>query len=197
MKDHIDPRYLDRYFHKLNSFHPVTKEDYAGLVPVIHLKSFKKGEVIFREGQVCRQFYFILEGAMRSFRLEEDSEVNMHFYFEDDIVSDFYSLIYEKPTHFFLVAMQPCTTLMFIRTEYQPVFSNSHRLTAVSSRFYQEAYFNEKQHSDSFKLMTPEERYQYIIDKQPHLLQRVPLIHLASYLGVRRETLSRIRKKIS
>ena len=195
MKDHVDPEYLERYFLKLNTYHPVSWSEYEALVPLIQYRKFNKGEVIFREGQVCRQFYFIINGSMRSMRLEEDREVNIHFYFEDDIVSDFLSLIHEIPTKFFLIAMEPCGALMFTRSEYKQVFSNSQQLTAVSVRFYQEAFFDEKQQSDNFKLMSPEERYQHILEHQPVLLQRVPLTHLASYIGVSRETLSRIRKK--
>jgi CRP-like cAMP-binding protein len=58
-------------------------------------------------------------------------------------------------------------------------------------------YFKEEEHANTFKLLSPEERYLHLLKNQPHYLQRIPITYLASYLGMSRETLTRIRKKIS
>ena len=93
--------------------------------------------------------------------------------------------------------MEDCETLYFSKADTAQLFFRDSNLTHLAVRFYQEKFFNEKFHSNSFKLMNPEERYQYLLGNQPHYLQRIPLTHLASYLGMSRETLTRIRKKIS
>lgn len=197
MNQNIQTEHLALFHEALNKYEPLSDDVFATIIPIVQYKSFNKGEVIVREGQVCRHYYFIISGSMRSFSLEQDAEVNVQFYFEHEIVSNFYSLRNETPSEFFIVAMEPCTTLMLAKADNLRVFSNSLPLMTATFRFYQEKFFLEEAHSNSFKLMSPEERYQYILDQRPELLQRIPLTHLASYLGISRETLSRIRRKMS
>jgi CRP-like cAMP-binding protein len=78
-------------------------------------KRVSKGEVLLKEGQVCRQFYFILTGCLRSFSLEEGREVNLSFYFEDDFACDFESFRKEEPAKFYLVAMED--TVVYIASK--------------------------------------------------------------------------------
>jgi hypothetical protein len=81
--------------------------------------------------------------------------------------------------------------------EAVPVFQSSSSMHFLLFRLFQDLFFKEEEHSNSFKLLSPEERYQFVIDNKPQYLQRIPLIYLASYLGISRETLTRIRKKTS
>lgn len=159
----------------------------------MHEKHFNKGEVLLREGQVCKEFYYIISGCVRSFSLEEGREVNIRFFFEDEFASDFKSLRYEKPSQFFMVAMEDVKVYFTTKNEALPVLKNSVRFLF---RFFQDQYFRETEHSNTFKLLSPEERYVYLLEHKPQYLQRIPLVHLATYLGMSRETLTRIRKKI-
>jgi hypothetical protein len=62
----------------------------------------------------------------------------------------------------------------------------------VLFRFFQRLYLEEEEHSNSFKLLSPEERYNFLLENKPRYLRRIPLTHLASYLGISRETLTRV-----
>ena len=163
----------------------------------MHEKWVSKGEVLLKEGQVCRQFYFILTGCLRSFSLEEGREINLKFYFEDDFACDFERLRKEEPSKFYIVALEDTTVYYATKKEAVPVFESESSFAVFLFRFFQDLYFGESQHSNTFKLMTPEQRYSFLLENKPHYLQRIPLTHLASYLGMSRETLTRIRKKIS
>jgi len=189
---------LDRYRKKLESLAPISDEDFEHIAEAVHEKQFDRGEVLLREGQVCKDYYFILSGCIRSFGLENGREVNVKFFFEDDTACDFYSFRYEQPSQFYLVAMEDTVVYRATKMEASPVFlEGGAALQTLLFRFFQELYLKEEEHSNNFKLLSPEERYKFLLEHRPQYLTRVPLIYLASYLGVSRETLTRIRKKIS
>jgi CRP-like cAMP-binding protein len=146
---------------------------------------------------VCKHYYFILSGCIRRFSLENGKEINVKFYFEDELVSDFVSFRYEEPSQFYFVALEDADVYYATKAEAVPVFQGSSSLHFLLFRIFQDLFFKEEEHSNSFKLLSPEERYQFVIDNRPQYLQRIPLIYLASYLGISRETLTRIRKKTS
>ena len=189
------PEALTRFRKKLESFAPLSDSDFTLWANTMHEKHLAKGEVLLKEGQVCRQFYFIYKGSIRTFSLENGIEVNIHFYFEDDIVCDFDSFQKETPSKFYFVCMENTTMFFALRSEALPVFQTSISFYNFLFRFLQRLYLEENEHSNSFKLMSPDDRYRFLIEHKPQLLQRIPLIHLASFLGISRETLTRIRKK--
>jgi CRP-like cAMP-binding protein len=184
---------LERFRKTLESFTSFSDDDFLLLADMMHEKHFDKGEVLLREGQVCKEFYYILSGCLRSFSLEEGREVNVKFFFEDEFACDFESMREEEPSKFYLVAMEEVTVFYATKTEAVPVMAHFYTFLF---RFFQEQYFKESEHSNSFKLLSPEERYRYLLAHRPNYLQRIPLVHLATYLGMSRETITRIRKKI-
>lgn len=191
------PEALARFRKKLESLAPISDDDFQQVADIMHEKHFSKREVLLKEGQVCKHYYFILSGCIRSFSLENGKEVNIKFYFEDDIACDFISYRLQEPSHFYMVAVEDCTLYYAAKTEATPVFENTPSLHTTLFRFFQELYFKEEEHSNSFKLLSPEERYQYLVDNKPQYLQRITFTQLSSYLGISRETLNRIRKKIN
>ena len=181
----------------MESFAPISDADFLLIANTLHEKQFDKGEVLLKEGQVCKHYYFILSGCIRRFGLENGREINVKFYFEDDLVSDFVSFRNEKPSQFYFVALEDTDVYCAAKAEAVPIFQASSSLHFLLFRIFQDLFFKEEEHSNSFKLLSPEERYQFLMDNKPEYLQRIPLIYLASYLGISRETLTRIRKKIS
>ena len=192
-----NPEAILQFRNTVEAISHVSDEEFHHLAAVMHKKHFDKGEVILGEGQVCRSFYFILTGCIRSFGVEHGKEMNLKFFFEEDIVSNFVSLREEQPSEIYLVAMEDCEVLSCVKAEYLPIFEESVEFKTFLFRFFQQLFLREEQHSNTFKLLSPEERYLYLLNNSPHYLQRIPLTQLATYLGVSRETLTRIRKRLS
>src|SRR3954447_11225508 len=109
MEINTNPGALAQYRKKMESFAPISDADFVQLADTMREKHFNKGEVLLKEGQVCKQYYFILKGCIRSFGLENGREVNVKFYFEDDTACDFVSFRLEEPSQFFLIAMEDST----------------------------------------------------------------------------------------
>ncbi len=170
-------------------------EDLERLEKVMHYKKYNKGEVILQEGKVCRHFWFITKGCFRVFALEHGVDVNVSFFFEQTIASDFISLRHEIPSHFFIVALEETEVLYSYKPDYKPVLSFSKELVSLTAEFFARNLFDEIEHGNSFKLMSPEERYNSLLTTSPKYFQRIPLTYLASYLGMSRKTLCRIRSQ--
>jgi len=197
MKLSDTPIALERFRQKLGSLAQLPEADLMRLANVMHQRHVTKGEVLLKEGQTCKQFYFIFKGCMRSFSLENGREANVKFYFEDDIACNFESFKTQEPSKFYIVAMEDSIVYYGTKIEVVPVVESDSPFYVFVFRFFQDMYFKEEEHANTFKLLSPEERYLHLLKNQPHYLQRIPITYLASYLAMSRETLTRIRKKVS
>jgi len=169
------------------------EKDFDHLANVLHYKKYNKGEVVLQEGKVCRHFWFILNGCLRVFSLENGVDVNVRFFFEQSIASDFISLRHEIPSNFFIVALEETEVLYSYKPDYRPVLNFSKSLMSLAAEFFAHNLYDEIEQGNSFKLMSPEERYNNLLLTRPKYFQRIPLTYLASYLGMSRKTLCRIR----
>ena len=178
----------------VDALHPLPNADFERLAQVLHYRKYKKGEVVLQEGNVCRGFWFILKGCFRIYSVKNGEDVNVRFFFEQNFAADFISLRHEIPSNFNIVAFEDTESLYSIKTDYRPVLNFSKSLLKLTATFFSYHFFEEIEHSNSFKLMSPEERYHNLVLTRPNYIQRIPLTYLASYLGMSRKTLTRIRK---
>jgi len=148
---------------------------------------------LLREGQIARSIFYIESGLVRSVRLDDGRDINLNFSLEGDYVTHLRSLRSAGPADYGLQAMEP-TSLVELGSE--ALFELYHRSPEIESfgrQIVEELLIRQETQAHLFRLQSPAERYRYIADHSPALLQRVSLTNLASYLGVSRETLSRIR----
>jgi CRP-like cAMP-binding protein len=185
---------LDRFRKSLeDNYLPLPDNDFEQLANVMQYKKYNKGELVLQEGKVCRHFWFIIKGCFRIFSVENGTDVNVRFFLDQSIASDFISLRHNVPSHFYIVALEDTETLSSYKPDYKPVLSFSKSLVSLTAEFFANQLYDEIEHSNSFKLMNPEERYHNLLITRPKYFQRIPLTYLASYLGMSRKTLCRIR----
>jgi len=193
MSTYIQQEAFKKLRKALEEYSPLPDSDFKLIANVFEYKKFNKGEVVLQEGKVCRHIWFILKGCFRIFSIENGQDVNVRFFFENSIASDFISLRHEIPSHFFIVALEDTEVLYSYKPNYKPVLTFSKSLLTLTTEFFAYNFYDEVEHSNSFKLMSPEERYNSLLTSRPKFIQRIPLTYLASYLGMSRKTLSRIR----
>lgn len=154
----------------------------------------KKKELLLKEGDVCRFSSFVAKGCLRTYRLDENGrEHTLKFVVENWWAYDPISYNNETPATFNIQALEDCDLILFSKQDFQHVASQvpglktlSEKLIANSLSASQQRIYNQIGHS-------PEERYQLFIDTYPDIFNRVPLHMLASYLGMSRETITRVR----
>ena len=173
------------------------EKDFEQLANTFHYKKYNKGEVVLQEGKVCRHLWFIVKGCFRVFSIENGVDVNVRFFFEHTIAGDFISVRHEIPSNFYIVALEETEVLYSYKRDYKPVITFSKSLVTLAAEFFAHNLYHEIEHGNSFKLMSPEERYNSLLLKRPKYFERIPLTYLASYLGMSRKTLCRIRSHTS
>jgi CRP-like cAMP-binding protein len=155
----------------------------------------KKGEDALKEGEVCRSFYLVEEGYLRTYYNKDGDAINLNFTFEGDFASNLKSLRGHKPSEVVIEAGEDASVWIFNLDVIMDQFKADPAIVLFIRRLMAHLLVASEEHGHFFKMYTPTERYRYTEKNNPRLLQRVSLSQIASYLGVTRETLSRIRAK--
>lgn len=148
------------------------------------------------EGQVCKGIHLVREGAFRTFHLKNGNEIHTAFYFENDFVQDIASLTHGTPSQVNIVALEDAQTFFMPKDKMLALYERAPSFQRLGREVLAQMAISEKKYATLFTDFLPKERYEHVVAHYPELIQRVPLQYLASFLGIARETLSRIRTRI-
>jgi len=161
----------------------------------LHQVTLSKGDFLITEGKVCNHVYFLETGCLRGFYNLDGREITYWFAFENNFVTSLLSFVTRKPGMENIQLMEDCTLWAVEYEDLQRLYEK-HADIGRLGRIMHERYYvmlEERFVSNHFK--EARERYENLLAHAPHILQRVPLGYVASYLGMTQETLSRIRGK--
>lgn len=157
--------------------------------------NFKKEEVIKAHDTAEQYFYFVLKGSAGLFLWKENNFVCLDFAFEHQFCCDYMSLLTHEITPLQVVSLEPCHMVRITKDNFHQLVQT--QMGMVIMRISAETSFVEKQQQQIELLTkTAEERYQILSIKYPQIFQRVAQKHIASYLGITPQSLSRIRKNM-
>ncbi len=175
----------------------IPDEDLPLLASWAESRDIKKGAVLLKEGDVCREFYLVEKGYLRTWYNKDGVAINLNFTFEGEFTTNLKSLNGRLPSELIIEAGEDTRLWVFNLDVRRGRFESDSQIVLFVRRLAIHVMLVAEEHSNLFKLYTPAERYDHIERNNPKLLQRVSLSQLATYLGVTRETLSRIRAKKS
>ncbi|MFY0593380.1 Crp/Fnr family transcriptional regulator [Roseivirga sp.] len=181
---------FENFLESVTNYGHFTKGEQEMLCDVLKPQSVKKGELLLKQGDVSRTTYFIQQGSVRHYRdIDGFSEMTANLFIEGDWVLDHKSFTSQKPSANHIQAFEDCELLEFS-------MNSMHELISKSPSFFRLGkILDNPRNLDDLKLMSPEERYNQLMETNPRLIQRFPLKHIASYLNMTPETLSRVRAK--
>jgi CRP-like cAMP-binding protein len=156
----------------------------------------RKGDYLLQEGQRCQHIWFIETGACRAFQHHHEKEINTGFYFENTFLTNLNSLRNNTPADYNIQTIEAGILWKWHKDDLFSLYQQSPEITAFGRQWLEHLFIEQEKHHHWLKRNNPEERYQSILTTQPELLQRVSLTQLSSYLGISRETLSRIRRRL-
>ena len=157
-------------------------------------RHLKKKEHLLQEGEVCRYTAFIAKGCLRTYRTEETgNEHTLKFGIENWWINDGVSLANGTPAQFSIQALEDSDLILISRESFDYLLENIPGFRQANEKLLTRSYNASQQRIYNQIGNTPEERYQLFINTYPDIFNRVPLHMLASYLGMSRETLTRIR----
>jgi len=179
-------------------FATFSKEEQDAILALDAMKEFSKGTFLIKEGQTPTQSFFVVKGVVRKFRTNESGEeVTIEFYTEDEPVFSPSGRNKPQASKVSLECIEDCTLSVISFQKEEEMYNRFPRFermcretTELNLQAYQEKFAN-------YLSWSPEQRYLDILNNRAHLLDRVPQFQLASYLGVKPESLSRIRSRLA
>ncbi|MDB5195965.1 MAG: Crp/Fnr family transcriptional regulator [Flaviaesturariibacter sp.] len=155
-----------------------------------------KGYCLVAEGQRCRHLYFLESGALRGYYNLEGKEVTHWFGFENDFVTSFHSFITGAPAVENVGLLEGSILWSISKERLTDLLNTHHELERLLRIAYEAYYIRLEERFVNAQFKTASERYTELLQQRPHLIERVPLGFIASFLGISPETLSRIRSRL-
>lgn len=156
----------------------------------------ERGEIIHAAGEVCKKLFFIDSGLLRFFYYDaEGKEVTYHFFEENHFTSIINSYYHKAPSFYNIQSLENSTLYVLYFSEFEEMLERFPELESVYSYVLREFLMVAEHRILAFQFYSAEERYQDLLQNQPSIIQRAPLGHVASFLGISQATLSRVRSR--
>lgn len=177
-------------------FGEVTEDDLNALASLFSPVAVKKMNHLYSEGDNITKLYFLNTGALRGYYSKEGEESTCNFFFAPYIITDLFSVRMNEATQMNVQALKDSDCYEADFLEVEQLAYKKPELLKVFYRMYELMFTKSIARQKSFIYDTPKERYLNLFKERPNVIAEIPQHYIASYLGIKPETLSRIRKKI-
>lgn len=188
----MDNKFVN-YFSKIS---PLSEAEANAIAENMCVKTFQKGDFLLKEGQQSRDTYFIMEGCVREFIVMDGEEKTTNFFTEEQWVISLNNFGIQTPSESNLVCVEDTIVCVGNEEQAQIMFKKFPRFETISRAIVEADFAEQKKQLISYHTDSPEERYRKLLTSRPDIFQRVPQYQIASYIGVKPESLSRIRKRL-
>lgn len=177
-------------------FPEMSKEGRELLAEVLIRKGSNKGTIVLNEGQVSHDLIFVGKGMLRQFYYKNGKDVTEHFSYEGCIVMCIESLLKQEPTRLIVEALEQSILFLFPYNALQRLVETSPEINMFYRKILEYSLIVSQVKADSWRFETARERYNLLLEHHPEIIKRAPLSHIASYLLMTPETLSRVRSGV-
>ena len=182
-------------FDFISKYISLSEDEKNALLSLGLFHSVKKGTVLLKEGQKTQDSFFVLKGCIRVYYIIDGEEKTTAFYTEMDVLTP-HCVINKAPSEHFISCVED--SILTVSNSDMGVEMNSKfpKFDIMCKMLSEELLAKQRIDFDEFKTTSPEQRYLNLLQKRPDLIQRVPQHQLASYLGIKPQSLSRLRARI-
>ena len=159
----------------------------------LRVKKLRKKEYLIQEGTVCDFIAIVISGTLRSYVQNKDGEFNNDFYLNNSFVSAYTSFLTQMPTNCNIEALTDVEIYYISHQQFHQLIERDNNFLKLA-KYISDNYFIRKcKRETSFLKNSAAERFEMIKKLYPEIEQKVPQYHIASYLGIKPESLSRIK----
>ena len=176
---------------------PLSNIEFEAICRVMERASFKKREALVTAGSSCEHFYFVLSGSLRTYTTDDRGHEHIfHLAFEDWWTADLFSFITGDVAFFSIEALENTEVLSIHRDDYEVLLSNYPKFERFFRLLMQNAYVASQKRTMDIMSLSAEKRYLDLVRRYPKMELRVAQHHIASFLGITPEALSRIKRSL-
>ena len=176
----------------------ISEKELRDLLPMLTESKLKRGDHLVSAGNNFRQINFIVKGAGRMYRVNSNgNETNILLVIENGFLHDYESLLLNKPTNFFIQATDDCEIIHIDYLQFEQLLNSTKSWEHCGRMINQFVLIETFRRVQAFRFGSPEQLYLKILEDEPYLIDRFSQENLASYISVKRESLSRIKNRIA
>ncbi|MGL5892076.1 MAG: Crp/Fnr family transcriptional regulator [Bacteroidia bacterium] len=180
----------------IKSIVPLSKAAEDAFAEILIVKTVKKKEFLLQEGEVCNKVTYLNSGCTRLFYTVNGIENTVQFFFSDSFYTDYASFLTNEPSNENLQALQPCEAVQIVKDDLYELYDRFPEFDRVGRLMAEQAFVSIHKLNSMMKNEEPEMRYLNLLRQRPELIKQIPQHYIASYLGIKPESLSRIKKRI-
>lgn len=185
----------DLLFDFISKYITLTEDEKKAIVSLDIFRSVKKGTTLLKQGQKSNDGYFVLKGCIRTYYIIEGEEKTTAFYTEMEGFTP-HCVVNKTPSKYYMSCIEDSILTVANPEMEVDIFNKFPKFETLCRILSEELLAKQQFNFDEFKISSPEQRYLILLQKRPDLIQRVPQHQLASYLGIKPQSLSRLRARI-
>ena len=157
-------------------------------------KKLKRGDFLNPKGSIDKNLYFVLEGSLRVYTTDEEVEHNIRFAYPGSLIGALDSYIMDRPSQFYIQAIKACRIRCLSKDSFEGFMRKDKARMDLWHNLLELLVFQQLEREVDLLTSSPKERYRRVLERSPQLFQEIPNKHIASYLRMSPETLSRLKK---
>ncbi|MEO1807951.1 MAG: Crp/Fnr family transcriptional regulator [Bacteroidota bacterium] len=182
-------------FDFISTYVSLSEEEKHAILSLDIFRSIKKGTILLEEGQRSQEGYFVLKGCIRTYYVIDGEEKTTAFYTEMEGLTP-HCVIHKAPSDYYISCVEDSILTVANPGMEEEIFQKFPKFETLCRMLSEELLAKQQINFDEFKTSSPEQRYLNLLQKRPDLIRRVPQYQLASYLGIKPQSLSRLRARI-
>lgn len=187
----------DRLLQNIKQIVPIDSDEESVFLSVFKPMNLKKGEFFLKEGEVNNKLGFVVEGLVRYFVYKNNEESTLEFSKENEFIAEYQSFLSKSKSIQAIQAIEDTTLLVTDYDGLQTIYNKTKNGNLIGRIVIEYRFGLLMQQLLSIYMHNPEERYLNFLKTFPDLVQRIPQYYISSYVGVKPESLSRIRKRLT
>ena len=186
---------IEKLIARLNGLHPMSEDLTEKINAITKITSHPRKTILLKEGDVNNNACMVLSGLVRAYYLNEGKDITSRFMDEGFIITSWISFYTRKPGNEFLETQEDTTLACVHYNDIQKLYDEFPEFNVIGRKQVEYSFYMSELRTRMLRKHTAEEKYKFFLENHPNLMLRVSLKHIATYLGMNEETLSRIRTK--
>ena len=186
---------IEKLIARLNGLHPMSEDLTEKIKTITKITSHPRKTILLKEGDVNNNACMVLSGLVRAYYLNEGKDITSRFMDEGFIITSWISFYTRKPGNEFLETQEDTSLACVHYNDIQKLYDEFPEFNIIGRKQVEYSFYMSELRTRMLRKHTAEEKYRFFLENHPNLMQRVSLKHIATYLGMNEETLSRIRTK--